>query len=74
MPLDGVPTAGELIRMGLARQHWDSTKIEISDEGHALLGQKLREAAERSGPMTAEKLRTTITNGKAEAKNREKKK
>ena len=67
MPIDGVPTAEELIPIGLARR--DSlNRILVSHEGHELLGQKLREAAERNSTLTGDDLRKIIARTKTERK------
>lgn len=67
--IDGVNTAAELVKLGLAqpiafsergkgrKSEAVATKVRISDEGHALLGQQLREAAERNGPLQGECLK-----------------
>lgn len=66
--LDGVPEAGDLIKMGLARSTPNGSVIHITPEGHELLGQKLREAAERNGPLTGDDLRKIIARTKTERK------
>ena len=67
--IDGVYTGDELVKMKLAepvafaerdkgrKSEAVATKVRISDEGHALLGQQLREAAERNGPLRGERLK-----------------
>lgn len=67
--IDGVNTAAELVKQGLAqpiafsergkgrKKEIVATKVRISDEGHALLGKQLREAAERNGPLRGERLK-----------------
>ena len=67
--IDGVYTGDELVKMKLAepvafsergngrKSEAVATKVRISDEGHALLGQQLREAAERNGPLQGERLK-----------------
>ena len=67
--IDGVSTGDELVKMKLAEPVAFSergkgrkktvvvTKVRISDEGHALLGKQLREAAERNGPLKGERLK-----------------
>ena len=67
--IDGVHTGDELVKMKLAepvefaergkgrKKTTVVTKIRISDEGHALLGKQLREAAERNGPLKGERLK-----------------
>lgn len=53
LEIDGVPTVAGLVKMKLANprqvRHGKSTHTvhHISDEGHALLGRKLREKAQR---------------------------
>lgn len=44
MPIDNVPTADDLVRRQLARvsQRKGDSKIWISPEGHALMGEALR--------------------------------
>lgn len=68
MTIDGVPEAGDLIKMGLARSTPYGSVIHITPEGHALLGEKLREAAERNGKTTGEKLRQIVAATKTERK------
>lgn len=55
--IDGVPSAEDLIKMGHAKRitRGASTLIQILPEGHRLLGEKLREAAQRNGHPSAER-------------------
>ena len=67
--IDSVNTGDELVKLKLAqpissaergtgrKKTTVATQIRISDEGHALLGKQLREAAERNGPLKGERLK-----------------
>lgn len=67
---DGVPSAEDLVKMGLAeRVHRGSQSlIRISNEGHRLLGEKLREASMRNGHPSAEKQREIFRKMKSESR------
>lgn len=45
LEIDGVPTVAGLLRMNLARR--TTNGIQISHQGHALMGKRLRENARR---------------------------
>lgn len=61
--IDGVPSGEELIKMGLAKriQRGGATMVQVSPEGHRLLGEKLKEAAERNGKLSGDELRKVLS-------------
>lgn len=70
--IDGVPEAADLIKMGLARSTPNGSIIHITPEGHALLGQKLREASERNGRLTGDDMRKIASTTKTERRKKKK--